>query len=80
MTAIGRFPKMQRFRGKQIGWLKQDIWGWMVKGRPAVAVKRHGKPRPPLTLPAQQSLPLCFRVADPWSRTATASLKSGASA
>jgi predicted DNA-binding transcriptional regulator AlpA len=31
MAAIGQFPKRQRFRGKNIGWLKADILDWMAR-------------------------------------------------
>src|SRR5271168_5228149 len=31
MAAVGQFPKRQRFRGKNIGWLKADILQWMAR-------------------------------------------------
>src|SRR5271155_2542364 len=31
MAAIGQFPRRQRFRGKNIGWLKADILDWMAR-------------------------------------------------
>jgi hypothetical protein len=30
MAAVGRFPRKQRFRGKNIGWLKADVLAWMA--------------------------------------------------
>jgi predicted DNA-binding transcriptional regulator AlpA len=77
MTAIGRFPRMQRFRGKQIGWLKEDIWAWIAEGRPVVADKGHGMPGAPSAPLHPQSLPLCFPVADPWRHRVTVPLKTG---
>ncbi len=29
MAAVGQFPKRQRFRGKNLGWLRADILDWM---------------------------------------------------
>jgi predicted DNA-binding transcriptional regulator AlpA len=31
MAAVGQFPKKQRFRGRNIGWLKADILEWMAR-------------------------------------------------
>lgn len=29
LTALGRFPKPQRFRGKAIGWHRRDLANWL---------------------------------------------------
>ena len=31
MAAVRHFPRKQRFRGKEIGWLKADILEWMTR-------------------------------------------------
>ena len=31
MAAVGRLPRIQRFHGKNIGWLKADILDWMAR-------------------------------------------------
>jgi predicted DNA-binding transcriptional regulator AlpA len=59
MVAIGQFPKKQRFRGKNIGWLKADILDWMARthrNRVVSAAKPH--PRRRCESPNQQTLPL----------------------
>jgi predicted DNA-binding transcriptional regulator AlpA len=67
MAAVGQFPRRQRFRGKNIGWLKADILEWMARtSRYRVATTsdktnscwRHG-PNPP----NQQTLPLQYASA-----------------
>src|ERR1700688_1809205 len=55
MAAVGQFPKRQRFRGKNIGWLKADILEWMARtaryrvatsSEKANCYRRH-RPHPP---------------------------------
>jgi predicted DNA-binding transcriptional regulator AlpA len=60
LAAVGQFPKRQRFRGKNIGWLKADVLEWMARTYPSRVARssdrtiRRRKPGPP----SQQSLPL----------------------
>lgn len=64
MAAVGRFPRKQRFHGKQIGWLKADILDWMARARRCRTTTtsqkaycpRRRQPNPP----NQQTLPLRY--------------------
>jgi|SRR5271165_546364 len=60
MAAVGQFPKKQRFRGKNIGWLKEDILDWMARtSRVATPPdKADGCRRRRSDPPHQQRLPL----------------------
>jgi hypothetical protein len=29
--AVGQFPRMQRFHGRRIGWLRADVLDWLAK-------------------------------------------------
>jgi len=60
MAAIGQFPQRQRFRGKNIGWLKADVFEWMARTCPYRAAKSSDKTsrRRKLVPPNQQSLSL----------------------
>src|ERR1700689_5035695 len=62
MAAVGQFPRSQRFRGKNIGWVKADILEWMARtsqSRVATASdKTKGYRRPKADPPRQQTLPL----------------------
>lgn len=64
MAAIGQFPRRQRFRGKNIGWLKADILEWIARtSRYRVAATsdnpnccRRRRPNPP----RQHKLPMQY--------------------
>jgi predicted DNA-binding transcriptional regulator AlpA len=64
MAALGQFPEKQRFRGKNIGWLKADIFEWMARtsryrvATPSDNASRLRRCR--LGSPAQQTLSLKF--------------------
>jgi hypothetical protein len=60
MAAIGQFPQRLRFRGKNIGWLKADVFEWMAGTYPYRAPKSSDKTtrRRKLVPLSQQSLPL----------------------
>ena len=51
LTAVGRFPKQQRFRGHAIGWHRQDLAHWLESKR-ALKVRLHRRAKPnPATRP-----------------------------
>jgi predicted DNA-binding transcriptional regulator AlpA len=64
MAAFGQFPKRQRFRGKNVGWLEADILEWMARtSRYRVATTsdrtnccRRYRPNPP----RQHKLPMQY--------------------
>jgi predicted DNA-binding transcriptional regulator AlpA len=62
MAAVGQFPRKQRFRGKSIGWRKEDILEWIVRtcqSRVATTSdKIKGYRRAKSDPPSQQTLPL----------------------
>jgi hypothetical protein len=62
LTAVGKFPKKQRFHGKNVGWLKADVLEWMaLTSRYRVAPipdKAHCCPRRRCESPNQQVPPL----------------------
>ena len=62
LAVVGQFPKRQRFRGKNIGWLKADIFDWMARtSRYRIAIspdKANGCRRRISDPPGQQRLPL----------------------
>jgi predicted DNA-binding transcriptional regulator AlpA len=64
MAAIGQFPRRQRFRGKNIGWLKADILEWMARTSQSrvatTADKTKGYRRPKSDPPSQQTLTLKY--------------------
>jgi hypothetical protein len=64
MAAIGRFPRRQRFRGKNIGWLKADILDWMARssrsGVAATSAKTNCCRRCRFDPPSQQALALKY--------------------
>jgi|ERR1700691_3147785 predicted DNA-binding transcriptional regulator AlpA len=33
MAVLGQFPRKQRFRGREIGWLRGDVLHWLAKER-----------------------------------------------
>jgi predicted DNA-binding transcriptional regulator AlpA len=33
LALVGRFPRKQRFHGRDIGWLKAEVIAWMSRGR-----------------------------------------------
>src|ERR1700692_2269039 len=67
MAAVGKFPRRQRFRGKNIGWLKADILEWMARtSRHRVATtpdKTNCSRRHRAIPPNQKTLPLKFASA-----------------
>jgi hypothetical protein len=67
MAAVGQFPKRQRFRGKNIGWLKADILDWMARTSQCRAAALLNKPncyrRHKFDPPNQQTLPLRYHSA-----------------
>lgn len=64
MAAVGQFPRRQRFRGKNIGWLKADILEWMAHTSRSRAAARSDKTnrcrRHKSVPPNQQTLPLKY--------------------
>jgi predicted DNA-binding transcriptional regulator AlpA len=64
MAAIGQFPKRQRFRGKNIGWLKADVLDWMARssrsGVAATSAKTNCGRRRRCDPPSQQALALKY--------------------
>lgn len=57
---LGRFPRMQRFHGRRIGWLRADILDWQAKGMRTVNchIDLARRFRPPRA--GQMALPLEF--------------------
>src|ERR1700688_2758740 len=83
MAAVGQFPRRQRFRGKNIGWLRADILEWMARTsgyRVATtsdktnSCRRH-KPNPP----NQQTLALQYASARALNAHKTVSSIAGVS-
>jgi predicted DNA-binding transcriptional regulator AlpA len=64
MAAVGKFPRGQRFRGKNVGWLKADILEWMARtsrSRVATTSDKANCCRCPRPHPSnQQTLPLKY--------------------
>jgi predicted DNA-binding transcriptional regulator AlpA len=68
LAAVGQFPKRQRFRGKNIGWLKADILEWMARTHRVAKSTDKTIRRRKLVSPTQHSLPLEYpgaRALDP---------------
>jgi predicted DNA-binding transcriptional regulator AlpA len=67
MAAVGQFPRRQRFRGKNIGWVKTDILEWMARTsrhRAATTPDKTTCSRPHRAIPPnQKTLPLKFASA-----------------
>lgn len=66
LVAIGQLPRKQRFRGKDIGWLKADILEWMAHSQYRVVApsdKPNACRRRRSDLPGQHALPLKFASA-----------------
>jgi predicted DNA-binding transcriptional regulator AlpA len=81
MAAIGQFPKRQRFRGKNIGWLKADILDWMARsslsGVAATSAKTNCCHRRRSDPPGQQALALKYPSAHAFDRHSAASPFAG---
>jgi len=42
MTALGQFPRKQRFHGRGIGWRRADVLNWMAKDSRTASGHRRG--------------------------------------
>jgi predicted DNA-binding transcriptional regulator AlpA len=81
MAAIGQFPKRQRFRGKNIGWLRADILDWMARssrsGVAAMSAKTNCCRRRRSDPPGQQALALKYPSAHAFDSHSDASPVAG---
>jgi hypothetical protein len=58
LSLIGRFPAQQRFRGRAIGWRRQEVLGWLTDGLEAANDPAFSAADSMASDPRQHPLPL----------------------
>ena len=72
LTLLGRFPRKQRFHGRDIGWLKADVIAWISRGRASEAqIPYQGHQHRRRRGTRQHVLPLDWRLSRNTSRALT---------
>jgi predicted DNA-binding transcriptional regulator AlpA len=72
LTLLGRFPRKQRFHGRDIGWLKADVIAWICRGRISEArIPDHAHRHRHRRGTRQHVLPLDWRLSRNTSRGLT---------